>query len=131
MKISPFTLNKAHSECKIMSSLAKPKRVTFIGSDNKEYRFLLKYDQRGGDMIKESRFIDFANFVNVIFDNEQETKKRSLSMKTYAINPLTIKTGLIEWIDDTSTIKSIIKPYWDFYRVKSTHEDFMKKYQNK
>ena len=114
-----------------MSSLAKPKRVTFIGSDNKEYRFLLKYDQRGGDMIKESRFIDFANFVNVIFDNEQETKKRSLSMKTYAINPLTIKTGLIEWIDDTSTIKSIIKPYWDFYRVKSTHEDFMKKYQNK
>ena len=81
---------------------------------------------RGGDMIKESRFIDFANFVNVILENEQETKKRSLKMKTYAICPLTTKTGLIEWIDNTDTVKSIINPYWSFYRVKSTHDNCRK-----
>ena len=77
-------------------------------------------------MIKESRFIDFANFVNVILENEQEAKKRSLSMKTYAICPLTIKTGLIEWIDNTDTKKNIINPYWNYYRVESTFENFAK-----
>ena len=33
----------------IMDSKAKPKKITIIGTDDRSYTFLLKFDKYGGD----------------------------------------------------------------------------------
>jgi len=47
-----------------------------------------------------------------MLDNDSETRKRNLKLRTYAIVPLSRNTGLIEWIQNTTTIKSIVGDYW-------------------
>ena len=39
-------------------------------------------------------------------------------MRTYAIVPLSQKTGLIEWIQNTSTLKVIVNDAWKPQNIK-------------
>jgi serine/threonine-protein kinase ATR len=80
-----------------MVSKEKPKKITIIGSDRNLYNFLLKCDKYG-DLRKEQRFIDFAGLCNKMLENDSESRKRNLRLRTYAIVPLSRNTGLIEWI---------------------------------
>ena len=41
----PVYIKTVYPICKVMNSLERPKKVVFIGSDDKEYKFLLKYDK--------------------------------------------------------------------------------------
>ena len=86
-----------HEKVSIMVSKEKPKKIGIIGSDKRVYNFLLKCDKYG-DLRKEQRFIDFAVFCNKMFENDSESRKRNLKLRTYAIVPLSRNTGLIEWI---------------------------------
>lgn len=105
----PVFIKSVALECRVMSSMARPKVITVIGSDGQTYKLLLKYESGWEDLTKESRFIDYANFVNKILNNNPDTKKKNLQLKTYSITPITKKSGIIEWIDDTATIKSIVE----------------------
>lgn len=80
-----------------MVSKEKPKKISIIGSDRAVYNFLLKCDKYG-DLRKEQRFIDFAGLCNKMLENDSESRKRNLRLRTYAIVPLSRNTGLIEWI---------------------------------
>jgi phosphatidylinositol kinase/protein kinase (PI-3 family) len=103
----PVTISEMLLTYSIMSSKEKPKKVGFIGSDRRVYYFLLKKDQIG-DLRKEARFIDYANLLNTCFENDIETSQKSLKMHTYSIVPLSRFTGLIEWVNRTTTIKMTI-----------------------
>jgi phosphatidylinositol kinase/protein kinase (PI-3 family) len=46
-----------------MESMAKPKKITILITNNQKYNFLLKCDNES-DLRKEQRFIDFARFCN-------------------------------------------------------------------
>jgi hypothetical protein len=50
-----------------MCSKEKPLKIKFIISNNKQKNFLLKYEN-SGDVRKESRTIDFINFLNVLLE---------------------------------------------------------------
>jgi phosphatidylinositol kinase/protein kinase (PI-3 family) len=52
-----------------MNSLAKPKKISILGTDQKIYNFLLKFDNKGG-MRKEQRFIEFADFCNRMLETD-------------------------------------------------------------
>ena len=80
-----------------MHSKEKPKKIGLEGSDGRVYNFLLKCD-KNGDLRKEQRFIDFAVLCNKMLENDAESRKRNLRMRTYSIVPLSRQTGLIEWI---------------------------------
>lgn len=44
-------------------------------------------------------------------------------MRTYAIVPLSQKTGLIEWIQNTSTLKIIVNDAWKPQNIKGDMSD--------
>lgn len=90
-----------------MKSKERPKKITMIGSDNKKYYFVVKKDN-AGDMRKEARVIIAANMVNVMMKSVPETHKKAVQLHTYAITPLSYKTGLVEWVPGTNTVKNII-----------------------
>ena len=104
--ISAFT-----QKVMIMLSKEKPKKIGIIGTDKNVYNFLLKCDKYG-DLRKEQRFIEFAGLCNKMLENDSEAFKRNLRLRTYAIVPLSRNTGLIEWINNTTTLKSVVGDYW-------------------
>jgi serine/threonine-protein kinase ATR len=110
----------------IMHSKEKPKKIEILGSDGAHYNFLLKCDKYG-DLRKEQRFIDFAVLCNKMLENDAESRKRNLRLRTYAIVPLSRNTGLIEWIQNTNTLKNIVGDYWKKNNIKGEMQDIKKK----
>ena len=100
-----------------MLSKEKPKKIGILGTDKKVYNFLLKCDKYG-DLRKEQRFIDFAGLCNKMLINDSEARARNLKLRTYAIVPLSRNTGLIEWIQYTNTLKSVVGDYWKKNNIK-------------
>ena len=109
-----------------MLSKEKPKKIGILGTDKRVYNFLLKCDKYG-DLRKEQRFIDFAVLCNKMLDNDSEARKRNLKLRTYAIVPLSRNTGLIEWIQNTSTLKSVVGDYWKKNNIKGEMQEIKKK----
>ena len=64
---NPVRITGIWSEYVVMNSKEQPKRIGFIGSDNKVYHFLLKFD-KSGDLRKEARFMSYASLINTIFE---------------------------------------------------------------
>ena len=50
--------------------------------------------------------------------NDAEARARNLKLRTYAIVPLSRNTGLIEWIQHTNTLKSVVGDYWKKNNIK-------------
>jgi serine/threonine-protein kinase ATR len=109
-----------------MHSKEKPKKIGIVGSDGSNFNFLLKCDKYG-DLRKEQRFIDFAVLCNKMLENDAEARKRNLRLRTYAIVPLSRNTGLIEWIQNTNTLKNIVGDYWKKNNIKGEMGDVKKK----
>ena len=122
---NPVYIAKIYPQAQVMMSKEKPKKIGLIGTDGKVYFFLLKWDQLG-DLRKEARFIEYANLVNKILEQDFEWVKRNLKLSTFCIMPLTKNIGLIEWIDETLTLKGIVSDYWKKDAIKSEMSDIKK-----
>ena len=122
---NPVYIAKIYPQVQIMMSKEKPKKIGLIGTDGKVYFFLLKWDQLG-DLRKEARFIEYANLVNKILEQDFEWVKRNLKLSTFWIMPLTKNIGLIEWIDETATLKGIVSEYWRKDAIRSEMNDIKK-----
>jgi phosphatidylinositol kinase/protein kinase (PI-3 family) len=127
-KLKPVTISGFLPEAKIMLSKEKPKKIGIMGSDRHIYNFLLKCDKYG-DLRKEQRFIDFAVLCNKMLENDSESRKRNLRLRTYAIVPLSRNTGLIEWIQNTQTLKCVIGDFWKKNNVKGEMQDIKNRAQ--
>eukprot|EP00958_Prasinococcus_capsulatus_P010130 scaffold990_cov393-Prasinococcus_capsulatus_cf.AAC.30 len=93
---------------KVMSSLQRPKRVTLVGSDRKEYNFLFK---PGDDLRKDQRMMEFNTLVNRLLKRNPSSRKRNLYIRTYAVVPLAEKCGVLEWVNNTTGLRYLITPY--------------------
>lgn len=62
-----------------------------------------------------------------MFENDSEARKRNLRLRTYAIVPLSRNTGLIEWIQNTQTLKSVVGDHWKKNTIKGEMQDIKKK----
>lgn len=62
-----------------------------------------------------------------MLDMDPEACTRNLRMRTYAIVPLSRNTGLIEWINNTTTLKAVVSEYWKKQNVKGEMQDIKKK----
>ena len=61
-----------------------------IGTDNKEYLFLLKGHE---DLRQDERAMQLFNLVNTILANDKSTSNKNLNIITYAVFPLSPNTG--------------------------------------
>jgi len=107
------------SKIQIMKSKERPKAIVIRGDDEQEYKFLVK---GGDDLRMDQRIQQLFNVMNKIFRSDPECAQRSLKLRTYRVVPLSTSVGLLEWVRDTVTIKSIIEEEYikhpDFDRIE-------------
>ncbi|XP_053571003.1 LOW QUALITY PROTEIN: DNA-dependent protein kinase catalytic subunit [Bombina bombina] len=90
---------------KIQNSLRKPKRILIHGNDEKEYPFLVK---GGEDLRQDQRIEQLFDIMNIILSHDAACSQRHMQLKTYQVIPMTTRIGLIEWLDNTCTMKDFI-----------------------
>lgn len=89
----------------VLSSLARPRKLTARGSDGKLYGLLCKPKD---DLRKDQRLMEFNSMINRSLKRDAESSKRQLYIKTYAVTPLNEECGAIEWIDGLIPLRDII-----------------------
>ena len=92
-------------EVEVMQSLVKPKKITFRGSDGREYRFLAKAQD---DLRRDSRLMDCIQMLNKLFRKDAGARGRKLHIRTYTVVSTSETNGLIEWVDHLKAIRPIL-----------------------
>ncbi|OAD01888.1 hypothetical protein MUCCIDRAFT_111232 [Mucor lusitanicus CBS 277.49] len=104
------TIKSFDSKVAIMKSLQKPKRIKVTGSDGEVYSFLLKKED---DLRNDARTMEFFYMINHFLRKNPQSRDSDLYIRTFAIVPLGKKWGLIEWIDNLASLKSIVNGFWE------------------
>lgn len=60
-------------------------------------------------MREDSRLMEFVTVVNRLLAKNKHARERDLLMETYAVIPLTEETGLLEWVNDLSPLRWLVK----------------------
>ena len=89
----------------VLSSLAKPKKLTALGSDGRKYGLLCKPKD---DLRKDQRLMEFNSMINRSLKRDAESSRRQLYIKTYAVTPLNEECGVIEWVEGLKTLRDIL-----------------------
>ncbi|XP_051006522.1 DNA-dependent protein kinase catalytic subunit [Acomys russatus] len=90
---------------KVMLSLRKPKRIVIRGHDEKEYPFLVK---GGEDLRQDQRIEQLFEVMNAILSQDAACSQRNMQLRTYRVVPMTSRLGLIEWIENTMTLRDLL-----------------------
>ncbi|MCL7051841.1 hypothetical protein MKW94_026365 [Papaver nudicaule] len=100
------TISGIGDEAEILSSLQRPKKVIFIGSDGVERPFLCKPKD---DLRKDARMMEFVSMINRLLAKYPESRRRKLYIRTFAVIPLTEDCGIIEWVPHTRGLRHILQ----------------------
>jgi phosphatidylinositol kinase/protein kinase (PI-3 family) len=86
-----------------------------LGSDGKQYMFLVK---GGEDLRNDERIELLFDLMNLVVStstssttlNEENLKisKNNLRARTYSVIPMTSKMGIMEWVNNTQTLKAVV-----------------------
>ncbi|KAK9108083.1 hypothetical protein Syun_024094 [Stephania yunnanensis] len=83
----------------VMNGINAPKVVECLGSDGRKYRQLAK---SGNDDLRQDAVMEqFFGLVNTFLQNNRDTRKRRLRIRTYKVVPFTPSAGVVEWVDGT------------------------------
>ncbi len=84
-----------------------PKIIECVGSDGKIYTQLVKSND---DLRQDAVMQQFFRMVNVLLAKNQETSKRHLMVRTYKVIPLSPRSGVLEWVQNTCPLRSYLIP---------------------
>ncbi|XP_056317923.1 DNA-dependent protein kinase catalytic subunit [Danio aesculapii] len=90
---------------KVMTSIRRPKRIIIRGDDERDYPFLVK---GGEDLRQDQRIEQLFGVMNMILSQDTACSQRSLALCTYQVIPITSRIGLIEWMENTCTLKDFL-----------------------
>ncbi|XP_062565656.1 serine/threonine-protein kinase ATR-like [Armigeres subalbatus] len=96
-------------EFTILQSLQKPRKITLVGSDGRDYTMMMKPKD---DLRKDFRLMEFNAVVKQYLYKDPDAKHRRLNIRTYAVLPLNEECGIIEWVDNLNTFRSILCTYY-------------------
>ena len=102
-----ITLDKIGSNVNILSSKTKPKKFTFMSSNGKSYHYLFKFQE---DLHLDERVMQMLSVVNRLFLAEKPYSQ-GFKARNYAVTPLSQKSGLIEWVDQTLPLYNIYRSH--------------------
>ncbi|KAG5944560.1 hypothetical protein E4U60_005826 [Claviceps pazoutovae] len=103
----------------VLSSLAKPRRLTARGSDGKSYMLLIKPKD---DLRTDQRLMEFNGIINRSLKRDAESSRRQLYIRTYAVVPLNEECGIIEWVPGIKTLRDILL---SLYVAQKIHPDYV------
>jgi DNA-dependent protein kinase catalytic subunit len=84
----------------------RPKLLTMRGSDEKEYKFVVK---GGEDLRLDQRIEQLFEVMNGVLTRDSACSGRRLSIRTYAVIPVSKKCGLLQFVENTSTLEDVMK----------------------
>ena len=105
-EFSDVRIKKIGKVLKIFNTKQHPRQLSMIGTDDKEYLFLLKGHE---DLHQDERAMQLFNLVNTILENNKKTSNKNLFIETYSVFPLSYSTGIIGWVPDCDTLHQLIK----------------------
>nr|CRZ22794.1 BMA-ATL-1 [Brugia malayi] len=105
-KFSTIYIHSIDEEFTVMKSLVRPKKITIVGSDGKKYPLMCKAKD---ELRKDARLMDFNRMVNALLHQNADARRRQLHVRTYNVIPLQDAGGLIEWIPNLQTYRSVVE----------------------
>ncbi|KAL7715067.1 non-specific serine/threonine protein kinase [Entamoeba marina] len=92
----------------VIPSKQRPRKLTIIGSDGKDYKYCLKGHE---DLRQDERVMQLFGLVNDLLSSNSETSKIHLFIHCYDVIPLSTMSGLIGWVPHSDTLHQLIKDY--------------------
>ena len=102
---NPIFLKKMDKYLYVLNTKQRPRKISLIGTDNKEYKYLLKSHE---DLRQDERIIQVFNFVNSMLTLNKELSTKNLFITIYPVIPLSHITGLIGFLPNCDTISHLI-----------------------
>lgn len=112
------TIDNFLDDVLVLSSLAKPRRLTARGTDGKSYMLLIKPKD---DLRTDQRLMEFNGMINRSLKRDAESSRRQLYIRTYAVVPLNEECGIIEWVPGIKTMRDILL---GLYAAQKIHPDY-------
>ncbi|KAK0188952.1 hypothetical protein F5146DRAFT_1204581 [Armillaria mellea] len=94
-----------------------PKITTCFDTGGKRYKQLFKGE--GNDDLRQDAVMEQVfDLVNVVLDRDRETKRRNLHVRSYKVIPLSSQAGVLEFVPNTSPMRSWLVPAHSRYGPK-------------
>ncbi|XP_011642127.1 serine-protein kinase ATM isoform X1 [Pogonomyrmex barbatus] len=91
--------------CEFVGGVTAPKKIICIGTDGVQRRQLVKgKDDLRQDAVMQQVF----TVMNTLLRTCKETQRRNLRIRTYKVVPLTQRSGVLEWCDNTMPISTTL-----------------------
>ena len=101
------TLDRLGDAISVLPTKTKPKKLSLIGSDGREYAYLLKGRD---DLHLDERIMQFLRVVNGTLRADRRTRAYpSLRARHYAVLPLGPRSGLIQWVQGATPLFALYK----------------------
>lgn len=98
-------VSRYENNCEFVGGVNVPKKIICIGTDGIQRRQLVKgKDDLRQDAVMQQVF----TVMNTLLRTCKETKRRNLRIRTYKVVPLTQRSGVLEWCDNTVPITTIL-----------------------
>ncbi|XP_055679368.1 serine/threonine-protein kinase ATR-like [Lutzomyia longipalpis] len=100
-----FYIRSIKNDIVILRSLQRPRKVVFVANDGLEYSVLMKPKD---DLRKDFRLMEFNAVVKQYLRQDPDARQRRLHIRTYSVLPLNEECGIIEWVSNLTTLRSIV-----------------------
>lgn len=99
----------------VIQSKQRPRKLSMVGSDGKEYQFLLKGHE---DLRQDERVMQVFGLINKLFaKSDRRTLLHGVEMTTFSVVALSSNAGLIEWVPNCDTMHALVKSYRDARKI--------------
>lgn len=106
---SRVTINRFDNRVDVLSSMQQPRHLYLRGSNGLTYSILCKPND---DLRKDAKLMEFTTMVDHLLSKDYESEQRNLHIKTYAVIPLNENYGIIEWVENSRTMRDILKVHY-------------------
>lgn len=89
----------------VMASLRRPKALTALGNDQKEYKMLVK---SGEDLRLDQRVEQLFEAMNEVMGADPACRRRQLQLVTYQVTPMSTGLGVLSWIPNSVPLKGLV-----------------------
>ncbi|KAL7740317.1 hypothetical protein ACLKA6_018761 [Drosophila palustris] len=88
----------------VLRSAARPKKLTIRCSDGQDYDVMVKPKD---DLRKDARLMEFNGLMKRYLHQDARARQRRLHIRTYAVLPFNEECGLLEWLPNLNSYRSI------------------------
>ncbi|KAK9767511.1 hypothetical protein K7432_002654 [Basidiobolus ranarum] len=110
-----ITIHSIKEEILVIPTKTKPKKLVFVGSDGKNYGYLFKGLE---DLHLDERMMQILRITNRLLKRDPEANRRALRARNYGVIPLGNHSGMIQWVDNTSTLFTLYRK-WQYRETTS------------